>query len=138
MEPKLFVATKAVVVYKGKILILREAGSYVDGTNMGRYDVPGGRLHPGERFNEALEREVLEETGLRIQIGNPVAVNEWRPTVRGEQWQIVGIFFECEATSSEVTLSKDHDTFAWIDPKEYQSQHLIENLHPVFEKYLKR
>ena len=77
MEPKLFIATKAVIVHEGKILILREAGSYAEGTNMGRYDFPGGRLKPGEHFSQALGREVVEETGLSVQIGNPIAVNEF-------------------------------------------------------------
>lgn len=91
MEPKLFIATKAIVVHNGKVLLLHESGSYQDGTNIGRYDLPGGRLHPGERFDEALRREVLEETRLEVEIKRPVAVNEWRPVVRGEQWQIVGV-----------------------------------------------
>ena len=61
---KLFVATKAFIEYEGKILILQESGKYVDGTNVGRYDVPGGRVEPGQRFDESLRREIKEETGL--------------------------------------------------------------------------
>ncbi len=135
MEPKLFIATKALIVHNGKVLLLRESGSYVDGTNAGRYDLPGGRLKPGERFDEALRREVHEETGLDVTIGRPVAVNEWRPEVRGEQWQIVGVFFECQAASDTVALSEDHDAFVWIDPSQYESQPMIENLRVVFDVY---
>ena len=138
MEPKLFIATKAVIVHEGKILILREAGSYAEGTNMGRYDFPGGRLKPGEHFSQALGREVVEETGLSVQIGNPIAVNEWRPIVRGKQWQIVGIFFECYALSAKVIVSTDHDAYEWIDPREYKRYNIIDNLKLVFEEYLKR
>ncbi|HEY4477365.1 MAG TPA: NUDIX domain-containing protein [Candidatus Paceibacterota bacterium] len=71
MEPKLFIATKAVIAHDGKILILREAGSYAEGTNMGRYDLPGGRLKPGEHFSEALKREVVEETGVKYPNWKP-------------------------------------------------------------------
>lgn len=138
MEPKLFIATKAVIVYGGKILLLRESDSYAEGTNIGRYDLPGGRLKPGERFNESLEREIFEETGLKIKIGNPIAVNEWRPVVRGEQWQIVGIFFEYQALSAEVTMSIDHDAYEWINPTEYQKYNIIDNLRPVFKEYLRK
>lgn len=136
MEPKLFVATKALILHQGKILILRESGSYQDGSNVGRYDVPGGRLKPGERFDEALRREVKEETGLDIAIGAPVAVNEWRPVIRGEEWQIVGMFFLCESQIDTVRLSEDHDAFEWIDPSTYREHGLIENLHVPFEAYL--
>ena len=72
MPPKLFLATKAFIIYEGKVLILRESGSYQDGTNAGRYDLPGGRLNPGEKYDEALAREVLEETGLTIKIKKPL------------------------------------------------------------------
>lgn len=135
MNPTLFIATKAFIVHKGKVLLLRESGSYVDGTNAGRYDVPGGRLKPGERFDEALKREVKEETGLDVTVGRPIAVNEWRPEVRGEAWQIVGVFFECETSSDSVQLSEDHDDFIWIDPAEHASHPMIDNLRTVFASY---
>jgi 8-oxo-dGTP diphosphatase len=137
MDPKLFIATKAFISCQGKILILRESGSYVDASNVGRFDLPGGRLHPGERYDEALRREIKEETELDVTIIRPVAVNEWRPVVRGELWQIVGIFFECESDSNDVTLSEDHDAFLWIDPLTYREQGVIENLYSSFEAYLK-
>lgn len=138
MEPKLFIATKAVVIHDGKVLILRESGSYSEGTNTGLYDLPGGRLKPGERFDDALKREIMEETGLDVKIGGPIIVNEWRPVVRGEQWQIVGTFFECEAPTSEVVMSVDHDGYKWIDPEKYHKYSIIDNLKIVFEEFLRR
>lgn len=137
MEPKLFIATKALITRNGKVLILRESGSYQEGMNVGRFDLPGGRLKPGERFDEALVREVFEETGLRVEVGRPIAVSEWRPIVRGERWQIVGIFFGCQATATDVRLSPDHDSYEWIYPAEYQAYQLIDNLKPVFEQYVR-
>src|SRR3989338_9321118 len=118
MEIKLFVATKAFIIHDNKVLCLKESAKYVDGANRGKFDVVGGRLKPGERFDESLLRETKEETGLDVTIGKPFCVQEWRPVVRGEQWQIVGIFFECHATSPEVILSADHDAYEWINPKE--------------------
>jgi len=136
MDVKLWVATKAFVVFKGKVLILREASEYKDGTNVGKYDVVGGRIEPGQKFDESLLREVKEETGFDITIGRPFYVGEWRPVVRGEQWQIVGTFFECSATSDKVKLSEDHEDYKWISPKDFRKYSLIENLAPAFEAYL--
>ena len=138
MEPKLFIATKAFILHDGKVLLLRESGSYTDGTNQGRFDLPGGRLKPGERFDDALRREVMEETGLEIKIKRPIVVNELRPVVRGEEWQIVGMFFECSASSEDVAVSGDHDAFEWIDPTQYKKFNIIGNLRMVFEEYLRR
>ncbi|RBY91803.1 NUDIX hydrolase [Blastococcus sp. TBT05-19] len=38
----------------------------------GLWSVPGGRVEPGETVAEAVEREVLEETGLRVRAGHEV------------------------------------------------------------------
>lgn len=137
ISPKIFVATKAFIKYKGKILILRESSKYQDGSNSGFYDVPGGRVQPGERFSDGLLREIKEETGLMVEVGKPFFVNEWRPVVKGEQWQIVGTFFECNAESDKVILGEDHDDYLWINPTDYKKYKLIDNLISAFESYLK-
>ena len=138
MEPKLFVATKAFIVYNNKILILKESSQYKEGSNSGKYDVVGGRIKPGQRFDESLLREIKEETGLSVKIGKPFFVGEWRPVVNGEQWQVVGIFFECFADSDSVILSEDHEEFKWVEPEEYKKLDLIDNLFQAFENYLRR
>tara|TARA_Y100000310_G_scaffold201547_1_gene201643 strand:+ start:491 stop:913 length:423 start_codon:yes stop_codon:yes gene_type:complete len=136
MQSKLFVATKAFILNNNKVLLLRESNKYQEGTNSGKFDVPGGRINPGERSNESLKREIKEETGLDVKIGKPFFVNEWRPIVNGEQWQIVGIFFKCESESNQVTLSEDHNHHIWIGPSDYRNYNLIENLIPAFESFL--
>jgi len=138
VDVKLFTAVKAFIEHEGKVLILRESAAYKDGSNAGLFDVVGGRVKPGQRFDESLLREIQEETGLDVEIGKPFHVGEWRPVVRGEQWQIVGVFFVCKAKSGEVVLSEDHGEYQWIDSKEYEKYPLIDNLGPAFEAYLTR
>ena len=117
---------------------MRESSQYADGANTGKFDVVGGRVKPGQHFAESLVREIEEETGLKVNIGKPFFMNEWRPMVKGEQWHIIGTFLECTAESDNVKLSADHDEFHWIDPKDYKKYALIENLHPAFEAYLSK
>jgi 8-oxo-dGTP diphosphatase len=136
-QPKLFIAVKALVKNKeGKILLIRESQKYKEGTQAGKFDVIGGRVEPGEKFDECLIREIKEEIGLDVKIGKPFFVNEVRPVVKGEQWQIIRIFFECLTEEENVQLSEDHDEFIWINPEDYQTSNVIENLYPVFEAYL--
>lgn len=137
MEPKLCVATKAFLVHNGKVLIIRESGKYDGGVHVGEYDFPGGKLEPGERFDDALRREIREETGLTsVIIGKPIEVLEWRPLVHGQPLQIVGTIFLCTTDSSDVILGNDHDDFQWINPKEYKNYPIIKIYSSVFEAFL--
>jgi 8-oxo-dGTP diphosphatase len=129
---KLFVATKALIFYNGKVLLVRESPKYKEGTQIGKFDVVGGRITSGEHFEESLKRETMEET----KIGKPFFVNESRPVVKGEKWQVVRIFFEAFAENDKVVLGEDHEKYEWIDPKEYRKYDVIANLHPVFDAYL--
>lgn len=138
MKAELFIAFKAFIKHDGNVLILRESSKYKDGTNKGKFDVVGGKLRPGERFDEGLLREIKEETGLDVRIGKPFFAGEWRPVVKGKQLQIVGVFFECFSDSANVRLSRDHDKFMWIRPEDYKKHGLISNLLPAFEAYLEK
>ena len=138
MEPKLFVATKAFINNNEKILILKESDKYEDGTNTGKFDIPGGRVKPGQHFKESLMREIKEETGLDVEIKCSFHTDEWRPIIKGEQTQIIATFFECTTNSDKVILSKDHESFLWINPKEYKNYNLITNLCNAFEAYLNK
>jgi 8-oxo-dGTP pyrophosphatase MutT (NUDIX family) len=141
METKLFVAAKAFIEHEGKVLVLCESGKYAEGTQEGKFDVVGGRIEAGKSLKENLLREIEEETGLRhnqVEVGNAFFANEAYPVVKGEQLQIIRIFFKCKSNTSEVKLSPDHDKFEWINPAEYKSTKVIENLHEVFEAYLSK
>jgi 8-oxo-dGTP pyrophosphatase MutT (NUDIX family) len=135
---KLFVAAKAFIVRDDKVLILREAPTKKSGTNIGWYQLPGGRIEPHESFEQGLRRETLEECGLKIQtIGSPIDVHDWWPKVKNEQWHIVGIFVKCNPELGEIVLSEEHDEHAWIDPKQHYDWKIVEDEHAVFEAYLK-
>lgn len=138
METQLFTATKAFIVHGGKVLLLRESTEYKDGVHAGEFDVAGGRIKPGQRFDESLIREVHEETGLSVEIGKPFFVNEWRPVVRGQQWQVVGIFFECFTDSDKVTLSQDHKEYIWINPEDHKKYDIIDTNIPAFEAFISK
>ncbi len=98
------IATKAVIVKDDKILILREAATYGDGTQRGRYHMPGGRVEIGEPFEDALRREIREETGLEVTIGLPIYVGEWHPVIKGVPNQIIAIFFNVRHHNNVLNL----------------------------------
>jgi len=49
----------------GRLLVVRRAREPA----AGRWSVPGGRVDPGESDEQAVTREVLEETGLHVVVG---------------------------------------------------------------------
>jgi len=114
------IAFKAVIVnQQNQVLVLREATTYDEGTNTGKYHFPGGRLEPGENWQDGLRREVLEETGFNnITIGKPLFVGEWRPVIKGVQNQIIALFVICTAPNEVVKLSEEHDAFKWLSKGE--------------------
>ena len=59
--PSPVVATIAVVVLDGKVLLVRRANP----PDVGYWGFPGGKIESGETIREAAVRELLEETGLR-------------------------------------------------------------------------
>lgn len=129
------VAMKAVIVSDGKVLILREAKTYDEGTQEGRYHVPGGRIEIGENFEAALQREVREETGLTVDIVMPLYVGEWRPVIKGVPHQIIATFLVCRLSSeAEIVLSDEHDTYEWIEPKERANYDLMDPEDKVIDR----
>lgn len=73
MEPRRVACVGAVVRdAEGRLLLVRR------GTEPGRglWSIPGGRLEAGETPAEGAAREVLEETGLHVVIGELLGVIE--------------------------------------------------------------
>lgn len=134
---QLFVGAKALIHYQGKILLLRESKEYVDGSEEGKWDVPGGRIEPDEEVRNALIREVKEESGLEIHSPKLLDVFDGFPTIRGEKCHVVRLYFLCETQSDAVKLSSDHDAFNWVDPKNIGDKVLMADIAEMLEEVQK-
>lgn len=130
------VAAKALIVNRqGKLLLVREAATYKDGTGIGRYHMPGGRINSGEGYDEGLRREVKEETGLEIEPLYPIYIGEWRPIIKGVPHQIIAIFTVCKAKTKEVKLSVEHDNYQWIESDQYKKFDIMDPEPEVIKRY---
>jgi len=93
-----------------QILVMKRSGISQHSSN--EWDIPGGRIDPGEDPFTALKRECLEESGLEVEIGKPIGVNYF---TRDDGQIIVMIIFECTTNSTDVVLSDEHSECRWID-----------------------
>ena len=88
---------------EGRILLLRRSD--------GLWSVPGGGLEPGERLDQAVAREVREETGLEVEPTALIGVYSDPEYIftypNGHQVQPIIAFFECEIVGG--TLQPDLD-----------------------------
>lgn len=92
----------------GKILILKRSTD--SKTNPGKWELPGGKVDQGESFDQALIREVLEETELKISLDHVVGVCEQNlPFIRA-----IHIIMSGNILEGDLNLSKEHEGYAWI------------------------
>lgn len=75
---------------------------------------------------EALKREVREETGLDVEILQPLRI--WSFFKNNGKTQVVGATMLCKYKGGEVRLSKEHNEYAWVDPEEIDNYNVHEGI----------
>lgn len=124
MKKEMYPALKAIIEKEGKILILKRALS--EDCFKGMWDIPGGGIKFGESPEEALKREVREETNLEVEIIKPVRI--WSFFKNNGNTQVIGITMLCRYKSGEVKLGKEHIDFKWIRSEEIENYDIHEGI----------
>lgn len=113
----------------GRCLLLKRSASSKG--NPGKWDLPGGKVDAGENFEEALIREVAEETGLRISVGRVAGTAESEL----EMTRVIYLIMEGRVESGEVSLSDEHDDYLWVDKQDLPKMDLCDQFLPFVQSY---
>jgi len=84
-----------------------------------KYVIPGGRVELGERIEDALKREIKEETGLDIYDIEFICFQEF--VFDDEFWKkrhFIFLDFACKTDSTEVKLNYEGQDHVWVTLEE--------------------
>ena len=104
-------AVRAIIVQDGRVLLVN---AWRDGRH-GLMCAPGGGAEAGSSLPENLAREVYEETGLQVDVGAPVLINEFHDPKSG--YHQVEVFFHCALRGA--TQVPD----GWVDTEAIVTEH---------------
>jgi ADP-ribose pyrophosphatase YjhB (NUDIX family) len=100
----------------------REKVLLIQRTDDGKWAVPGGAMTAGESLSEACEREVLEETGLKVKVNRLLSVytspHRLLTYPDGNKWQPVNLHFEAEIIDGELTVNEEANSFGFFSHEE--------------------
>jgi ADP-ribose pyrophosphatase YjhB (NUDIX family) len=96
---------------EGRLLLIRRRNE----PGAGLWSLPGGRIEPGETDEQAVVREVAEETGLAVTCGALLGAVE-RPGPRGAVLDIRD--YRAFVTGGDLAAGDDAADAGWASPAE--------------------
>ena len=99
------------IIYKDeKVFICRRKKEKPLG---GYWEFPGGKVEPGESYENCLQRELLEELEMNVEV-----LDHFKTVLHSyDNFKIELISFRCNFTSSRYALH-DHDMYEWVAVKD--------------------
>ncbi len=100
----------AAILKGGRCLTARRGPGMSD---PGKWEFPGGKVEPGEAPEEALAREISEELGLRIEVGEPLGVG----LAKSAQGRVIRLQVFRARLLSGTPVLREHDQLRWVGAK---------------------
>jgi len=127
------IAIGGMIIDQGKVLIIQRAAS--DEYLPELWEIPGGKREIGEKTLDAVKREVEEEVGLKVNVGNPVGIFEYRVEKPEEIRDVTQInFLVIPIDGIKVKLSSEHQNFAWVTPDKIDNYNISKETKEIIRK----
>jgi 8-oxo-dGTP diphosphatase len=98
-----------------------------------KWEFPGGKIEPDESPEQALEREVSEELGVRISILKALTVVKHKYP----GFEIILSPFLCEIDLLEIPRAIEHSEIRWVNLAEASDLDWAEADIPILKQYEK-
>jgi 8-oxo-dGTP diphosphatase len=126
--PNIVVAAGGIVVRDDTVLLVQRGRPPA----AGKWSVPGGRVHPGERLADAVIREVFEETGLRVRVERFAGWAERIGADPAPYHHVIFDYFVTETAPGEARAGDDAAAVAWVALTELDTYDLVDGLSDFF------
>ncbi len=105
----------AIIFDGASVLLVERAGEPLKGW----WSIPGGLLETGEKLEDAVRRETLEETGLRIEIVYRFDIFEriMRDAEGRAEYHYVLVDYVCKVAGGELEPGDDVSRVEWVPCK---------------------
>lgn len=85
------------------------------------YELPGGHIDYAEDIISGLEREITEEFGVTVAVGDPFAAFTYTNKIKGSHSLEVVYFARLKTEPEKITIHpEDHSTFGWFAENELE------------------
>lgn len=125
METKVCVTAFIYDTDKKKVLVCKRSTKETFHPSV--YEMPGGKLGFGENIIGGIQREVLEETGLKVKVKKPFYAFDYI-SKEGERYNIEVVFFCVISLTPKVVLSESHVDYAWIAENEIDNYDITKEI----------
>ena len=119
---------------EGAFLFLRRSDLMSTDSQKQSWDIPGGRINPGEPLINALLRELKEETGFSLTLkSDPHLITAQDIIVPTKDLHVVRLTYIVRENIPMITLSSEHDSYRWLTLDKVYSL----NIEPYLSHVLK-